>query len=57
MLITKRGKKLIIERATIRHQLEAPEGREDPLRNNLGDHQALLNDCHQNMRRARFQVH
>ena len=27
------------------------------MRNNLGDHQALLNDCHQNMGRARLQVH
>ena len=50
-------RQLIIERATLRHQLEATEGREALLRNNLGNHQALLNDCHQNMGRARLQVH
>ena len=48
---------MIIERTTLRNQLEAAEGREDLLRNNLSDHQALLNDCHQNMGKARLQIH
>ena len=42
-------RQLIIERAIFRHQLEAEEGREALLRYSLGDHQALLNDCHRNM--------
>ena len=50
-------RQLIIERTTLRHQLEAAEGREALLRNNLGNHQALLNDCHQNMGKARLQIH
>ena len=48
---------MIIERALLRHQLEVAQGREALFRNNLGDHQALLNYCHQNMGRARHQVH
>ncbi|XP_015075991.1 uncharacterized protein LOC107020209 [Solanum pennellii] len=55
--IEEEQRKLIIERATLRHQLEVAEGRESLLRNNLGDHQALLNDCHLNMGRARLKVH
>ena len=49
-------RQLIVERATLHHQLEVAEGREALLRNNLGDHQALLNDCHQNMGRDKLQV-
>ncbi|KAH0698834.1 hypothetical protein KY284_013049 [Solanum tuberosum] len=45
------------ERETLRHQLEASEEREALLRNNLGDHQVWLNNCHGNMGRARSQVH
>ncbi|WMV45396.1 hypothetical protein MTR67_038781 [Solanum verrucosum] len=48
---------MIIERATLRHQLEAAEERKALLRNNLGDHQFWLNNCHENMGRARRQVH
>ncbi|KAH0635950.1 hypothetical protein KY285_035633 [Solanum tuberosum] len=48
---------MIIERATLPHQLEASEEREALLRNNLGDHQVWLNNCHENMGRARRQVH
>ncbi|WMV44896.1 hypothetical protein MTR67_038281 [Solanum verrucosum] len=50
-------RQLIIERATLRHQLEAAEKREALLRNNLGDHQVWLNYCYENMRKARRQVH
>ncbi|KAH0735279.1 hypothetical protein KY285_010986 [Solanum tuberosum] len=50
-------RQMIIERATLRHQLEAAEEREALLRNNLSDHQFWLNNCHENMRRARRQVH
>ncbi|KAH0669897.1 hypothetical protein KY285_024037 [Solanum tuberosum] len=50
-------RQMIIERATLRHQLEAAEEREALLRNNLGDHQFWLNNCHENMGRARRQVH
>ncbi|KAG5612351.1 hypothetical protein H5410_023632 [Solanum commersonii] len=38
--IEERQRQMIIERATLRHQLEATEKREALLRNNLGDHQA-----------------
>ncbi|KAH0746079.1 hypothetical protein KY285_007736 [Solanum tuberosum] len=50
-------RQMIIERATLRHQLEASEERETLLRNNLGDHQVWLNNYHGNMGRARRQVH
>ncbi|KAK4708574.1 hypothetical protein R3W88_029499 [Solanum pinnatisectum] len=50
-------RQMIIERATLRHQLEASEEREALLRNNLSDHQVWLNNCHENMGRARRQVH
>ncbi|KAH0648168.1 hypothetical protein KY285_033416 [Solanum tuberosum] len=36
-------RQMIIERATLRHQLEASEEREALLRNNLDDHQVWLN--------------
>ncbi|KAH0664865.1 hypothetical protein KY285_026071 [Solanum tuberosum] len=48
---------MIIERAILCHQLEAAEEREALLRNNLGDHQFWLNNCHENIGRARRQVH
>ncbi|KAG5620663.1 hypothetical protein H5410_005881 [Solanum commersonii] len=48
---------MIIERATLRHQLEVSEEREALLRNNLGDHQVWLNNCHGNMGRAKAYVH
>uniref|UniRef100_M1BF96 Uncharacterized protein n=1 Tax=Solanum tuberosum TaxID=4113 RepID=M1BF96_SOLTU len=38
-------RQIIIERATLRHQLEAAEEREALLRNNLGNHQVWLNNC------------
>ncbi|KAG5614254.1 hypothetical protein H5410_014078 [Solanum commersonii] len=50
-------RQMIIERATLRHQLEAAEEREALLRNNLGDHQVWLNNCYENMGKARRQVH
>ncbi|KAG5571591.1 hypothetical protein H5410_061357 [Solanum commersonii] len=46
-------KQMIIEIATLCHQLEASEEREAFLRNNLGDHQVWLNNCHENMGRAK----
>ncbi|KAH0717188.1 hypothetical protein KY285_013219 [Solanum tuberosum] len=56
-LMHKGQRQMIIERATLRHQLEAAEEREVLLRNNLGDHQDWLNNCYENMGRARRQVH
>ncbi|KAH0685499.1 hypothetical protein KY290_016977 [Solanum tuberosum] len=50
-------KQMIIERATLRHQLEAAEEQEALLRNNLRDHQVWLNNWYENMGRARRQVH
>ncbi|KAH0739985.1 hypothetical protein KY290_033028 [Solanum tuberosum] len=50
-------RQMIIERVTFRHQLEAAEERETLLRNNLGDHQVGLNNCYENMGRAKRQVH
>ncbi|KAG5610304.1 hypothetical protein H5410_021585 [Solanum commersonii] len=48
---------MIIDRAILRTQLDASEEREALLRNNLGDHQMWLNNCHENIGRARRQVH
>ncbi|KAH0725580.1 hypothetical protein KY284_001445 [Solanum tuberosum] len=50
-------RQMIIEKATHRNQLETLEEREALLWNNLSDHQAWLNNCHENMGRARRQVH
>ena len=53
--ILKKGQRqMIIEREILRHQLETVVEREDLFKNNLGDHQAWLNNFHQNMGR---QVH
>ncbi|KAK4710013.1 hypothetical protein R3W88_004526 [Solanum pinnatisectum] len=41
----------------ISHCVNIDEEREALLRNNLGDHQVWLNNCHENMGRARRQVH
>ncbi|KAK4707291.1 hypothetical protein R3W88_033138 [Solanum pinnatisectum] len=45
-----------ISHSALRHQLEAIEERKAIL-NNLGDHQFWLNTCHENMGKARRQVH
>ncbi|KAK4737134.1 hypothetical protein R3W88_000831 [Solanum pinnatisectum] len=48
---------MIIERATLHNQLEASEEQEALLMNSLDDHQAWLNNCHENMGRVGRQVH
>ncbi|KAH0672827.1 hypothetical protein KY290_025054 [Solanum tuberosum] len=48
---------MIIERASLLHQLEAAEEQEALLRNNLCDHQVWLNNSHENIGRARLQAH
>lgn len=48
---------MIIEKATVCHQLEAKVEREVLLMNNIGDYQVWLNSCQENMGSSRRQVH